>query len=251
MASLKDIFSKLKKGHITAEEAVFLLANKEDNIGCARVDISRIKRKGFPEVIYCPGKTAEQISAIITSLRRAHQDITATRATTEQFEYVKKHHPDAVFHKTARMITIDIISPRPKPCGMVGILCAGTADMPVAEEAALTAERLGAKVERIYDVGVAGIHRLLGQLPKLRKCKVIVAVAGMEGVLPSVVAGLVHCPVIAVPTSIGYGTSFGGVAPLLTMLNSCAPGISVVNIDNGFGAGVNAAIINKIGENKT
>jgi len=244
----KNILKKFVKGEISAEEALIQLANLEKNIGFARVDLDRIKRKGFPEVIYCPGKTPKQIAEIITTLKKAKQDILATRITPKQYRYVKKKHHDVIYYEKARIIAVDVVFPRPKPVGLVGVVCAGTADIPVAEEAAITAERLGANVKRIFDVGVAGIHRLLGQRKILNSCRVIVVVAGMEGALPSVVGGLVSCPVIAVPTSSGYGVNFSGVAPLLTMLNTCVPGITVVNIDNGFGAGVSAATINKMGE---
>jgi len=160
---------------------------------------------------------------------------------------VRQAHPEAVYHETARAITLDV-APLPPPCGLVAVVCAGTSDLPVAEEAALVAERMGARVERTYDVGVAGLHRLLKHVDRLRQARAVVVVAGFEGALPSVVGGLVDRPIIAVPTSVGYGTNYQGLSALLAMLNSCAAGISVVNIDNGFGAGVAAALINRIGE---
>ena len=247
MRDLRDILEKVRRGELSTEQAMPLLAKAEDNMGFARVDHDRHRRRGFPEVIFCPGKTADQIAMIMTSLRNAGQDVLASRASREQFDSVHKLHPDAVYHEAARMITIDVVQRR-EPAGRIGVVCAGTSDIPVAEEAALTAERMGARVERIFDVGVAGLHRLLGQTDLLRSCRALVVVAGMEGALPSVVGGLVDCPIVAVPTSIGYGTSMQGVAALLSMLNTCVPGITVVNIDNGFGAGVAAALMNAIAE---
>ena len=220
---------------------------REDNLGFARVDIERPMRCGLPEVIYCPGKTAEQVTKIVISLKESGQDVLATRATPEQYEAVRKQVPEAEYHEIARAVTVDVAEPVP-PAGRIAVICAGTSDLPVAEEAALTAERMGAAVERISDVGVAGLHRLMNHIDTLRTCRAVVVVAGMEGALPSVVGGLIDKPIIAVPTSVGYGTSMQGVAALLAMLNSCVPGISVVNIDNGFGAGVAAALINRVGE---
>ena len=222
--------------------------HKEHDLGFARIDLDRQRRCGVPEVIYCPGKTSAQIVAIMKAMKKAGHDVLATRASREQFAVVKKAIPKAVFHETARAITLDANKPV-KPRGLVAVICAGTSDLAVAEEAALTAERMGAKVERIYDVGVAGLHRLVNRLDALKYARAVVVVAGMEGALPSVVGGLIDKPIIAVPTSVGYGTSMQGIAALLAMLNSCVPGISVVNIDNGFGAGTAAAMINKVGEN--
>ena len=210
----------------------------------ACIDTDRPRRCGLPEVIYCPGKTAGQIVEIMRALEKAGQNILATRATPEQFAVVRQAFPRADFHEHARVITVDV-APLPERTGLVAVVCAGTSDVPVAEEAALTAERIGANVERVYDVGVAGLHRLVKHVDGLRRANAVVVVAGMEGALPSVVGGLIDRPVIAVPTSIGYGTSFKGIAALLAMLNSCVPGVTVVNIDNGFGAGVAAAMINR------
>jgi len=221
--------------------------NREHDLGFARIDLDRRHRCGIPEVIYCPGKTATQILAIIKAMQRDCHDVLATRATREQYAVIRKRIPKAVYHETARAITLDINKPR-KPAGLVAIVCAGTSDLPIAEEAALTAERMGAKVERVYDVGVAGLHRLVNRLDTFESARAVVVVAGMEGALPSVVGGLIDKPIIAVPTSVGYGTSMNGLAALLAMLNSCVPGISVVNIDNGFGAGAAAAIINRVAE---
>lgn len=217
-----------------------------DDLGFAHVDLGRARRCGIPEVIYCPGKTPEQVAGIARSLNRAGQAVLATRATPEQYASVRAALPLAVFHAAARAIVIKGRRPV-RSTGMVVVVSAGTTDIPVAEEAALAAEHAGARVERIFDVGVAGLHRLVGHAPLLRKARAIVAVAGMEGALPSVISGMVDCPVVAVPTSVGYGASFGGLAALLAMLNSCAAGVTVVNIDNGFGGGVAAAAINRMG----
>lgn len=216
----------------------------EVDLGFAKVDTHRLQRRGLPEVIFCPGKTADQIVRIVRALVEKKQNVFATRASVEQFEKVKQAFPKAVYHELARAITIDI-QKKKRPIGMVTVVSAGTSDIPVAEEAALSAERMGAKVVRVYDVGVAGLHRLLNHIEPLRKARAVVVVAGMEGALPSVVGGLIDRPIIAVPTSIGYGTSMKGLAALLAMLNTCVPGITVVNIDNGFGAGVAAAMINR------
>ncbi|MCK5850956.1 MAG: nickel pincer cofactor biosynthesis protein LarB [Kiritimatiellae bacterium] len=223
--------------------------NKEDNLGFAKIDTDRPKRCGMPEVIYCPGKTNDQLVKITQSLINAGQNVLATRASLEQYQAVEKEIPDAQYHKTARAITVDIEEQTPL-IGAIVVVCAGTSDLPVAEEAALTAERMGAKVERVFDVGVAGLHRLMNHIDLLKSARAVVVVAGMEGALPSVIGGLIDKPMIAVPTSIGYGSSMQGIAALLAMLNSCVPGITVVNIDNGFGAGVAAARINRLGETK-
>jgi hypothetical protein len=214
------------------------------DLGFAKVDTDRLRRCGLPEVIYCPGKTAAAIVGIIRSMRKAGQNVLATRATAAQYRAVKKAVRKAVYHPPARAITVDFAR-LPRPEGLVAVVCAGTSDIPVAEEAALTAERMGARVERIFDVGVAGLHRLMSHIGHIRAARAVVVVAGMEGALPSVVGGLIDKPIVAVPTSIGYGASLRGVAALLAMLNSCVPGVTVVNIDNGFGAGVAAARINR------
>lgn len=219
-------------------------AKPEVDLGFAKVDTHRLKRRGLPEVIFCPGKKSDQIVSIVRTLVKKRQNVFATRATPEQFECVHNAFPKAVYHELARAITIDS-GRQKKPSGLVAVVSAGTSDIPVAEEAALAAQRMGAKVERIYDVGVAGLHRLINHAGSLRNARAVVVVAGMEGALPSVVGGLIDRPIIAVPTSIGYGTSMQGIAALLAMLNTCVPGITVVNIDNGFGAGVAAAMINR------
>ncbi len=218
---------------------------KAVNLGFARVDLDRQRRRGFPEVIYCEGKTAEQVAAISKTLVENHGLVLGTRARLEQFDAVRADFPDARFHERARCITIER-TPMPKLKGRIGVICAGTSDLPVAEEAAVTLEIFGNTVERISDVGVAGIHRLLETTDRLEACQVLIVVAGMEGALPSAVAGLVSRPIIAVPTSVGYGASFGGLAALLGMLNSCGSGVTVVNIDNGFGAAYAAATINRL-----
>lgn len=217
-----------------------------ENLGFARVDHHRALREGFPEVILGMGKTPDQVAAIAAHLIARSDRLLVTRATPDAYAAVLEVVPDARYHELARVITVDRRDACPRPG--VAVLCAGTADLPVAEEAAITAEMIGSGVERIYDVGVAGIHRLLDSLPRFRAARAIVVVAGMEGALPSVVAGLISQPVIAVPTSVGYGASFHGLAALLGMLNSCAAGVSVVNIDNGFGAGYIAAMINRQSE---
>ena len=215
-----------------------------DDLHFAKPDYDRQQRRGMPEVIYGAGKTAAQIAAIMRALNAAGQNAFATRVTAEQAAAVCTELPDAVYREDARILTRDVV-PLPERKGKVAVLCAGTSDLPVAEEAAITAERLGASVERVFDVGVAGLHRLLSRMDRFADARAIVVVAGMEGALPSVVGGLTDKPVIAVPTSIGYGASFQGLAALLGMLNSCAAGVTVVNIDNGFGAGVAAALINR------
>jgi hypothetical protein len=215
-----------------------------DDLHFAKPDYDRQRRRGMPEVIYGAGKTAAQIAAIMRALNAAGQNAFATRITPEQAAAVCAELPGTLYHETARILTCDI-APLPARVGKVAVLCAGTSDLPVAEEAAITAERMGAAVERIFDVGVAGLHRLLSRMERFADARAIVVVAGMEGALPSVVGGLTDKPVIAVPTSIGYGASFQGLAALLGMLNSCASGVTVVNIDNGFGAGVAAALINR------
>jgi len=219
-----------------------------EDLGFAKVDHHRNLRTGFPEVIYSSGKTPEQVARIVQAiLDRGASVLLATRADTDTFDAVRQVAPDAVYHETAHIISVQRDLPTPTE-GMVLVAAAGTSDMPVAEEAAVTAKIMGNKVERLYDVGVAGIHRLLDKVDLLRSARVLIVVAGMEGALASIIAGLVDKPVIGVPTSVGYGASFGGLAPLLTMLNSCAAGVSVVNIDNGFGAGYLASIINRLGE---
>lgn len=215
------------------------------DLGFANIDQHRNLRTGHPETIYCEGKTPEQVAAIIQIMKEKNSNILGTRASEEVYEKVKEITPEAVYHPLARIFVVKkkeaLLSEK-----MIAVITAGTADIPVAEEAAITAETMGNQVDRIFDVGVAGIHRLFARLDRIRAANVIIVVAGMEGALASVVGGLVDKPVIAVPTSIGYGASFGGVSALLTMLNSCASGVAVVNIDNGFGAGYLASNINQL-----
>lgn len=243
--TLHKLLKAVAAGTVSADTALGEIeATREKNLGFARIDTDRLRRRGFPEVIFCQGKTPAQVAKIVGTLKNAGQNVLATRASTDQAQAVLSAFPKARYHESARVITLDVVK-RPRPIGRVAVLSAGTTDIPVAEEAALVAETMGARVERVYDVGVAGLHRLIHHLPVMKKARVMIVVAGMEGALPSVAGGLTSCPIIAVPTSIGYGTSMGGITALLAMLNSCVPGITVVNIDNGFGAGVAAAMINK------
>jgi pyridinium-3,5-biscarboxylic acid mononucleotide synthase len=215
------------------------------DLGFAQVDTHRALRKGFPEVVFGAGKTPAQVVKIARALVAHEQRVLITRINAEHARALRKQFKHAVHHELARCITIEK-KPLPRREGRIAVICAGTSDLPVAEEAAVTAEIMGNRVERIVDVGVAGLHRILSRLATIQKANVLVVVAGMEGALPSVVAGLVSKPVIAVPTSVGYGASFGGVAALLGMLNSCGSGVTVVNIDNGFGAGFAASQINAL-----
>jgi NCAIR mutase (PurE)-related protein len=216
-----------------------------EDLGFARIDHHRSVRQGFPEVVFGPGKTPEQIAAIAERIVAAGHNLLVTRTDAAAFDTVRQKVPDAAFHPLARTITRQV-SPAPRGRGVILVAAAGTADLPVAEEAAIVAEIMGNDVDKLYDVGVAGLHRILSEHHRLISARVVIVVAGMEGALPSVVGGLVDVPVIAVPTSIGYGASFGGLTALLGMLNSCASGISVVNIDNGFGAAAIASSINHL-----
>jgi NCAIR mutase (PurE)-related protein len=242
---IRDLLEQVRSGKLNVEDAFSRLKDLPyEDLGFARLDTHRTLRKGYPEVIFCPGKTTEQIAAIFERMSRHEGRVMAARASAEVADAVTKKFPQAVYHPSARIVTLG------EPMALTGkgtvlVISAGTADIPVADEAAVTAETLGSKVERLFDVGVAGIHRLLDRRETLFAANVLVVVAGMDGALPSVVGGLVSRPVVAVPTSIGYGASFGGLAALLTMLNSCAPGVTVVNIDNGFGAGYSAHLMNQ------
>lgn len=242
-ASLRHLLSRLSDGEVTVEEAVRELRHLPfTDLGFARVDHHRELRRGLAESVYGEGKTPEQVAAITGELlARASGAVLVTRATKAQYEAVAAVAPGAVYHDVARLV-VARGSRGPAP-GRVAVVCAGTADLPVAEEAAVTGEALALEVGRVYDAGVAGLHRLLASHETLFGADVVVAVAGMEGALASVIGGLVAVPVVAVPTSVGYGAGAGGIAPLLTMLNSCAPGVAVVNIDNGYGAAVLAALI--------
>jgi len=242
---LKLLLQQVRDGQTDLESALDRLKTLPfEDLGYAKIDHHRCVRNGVPEVIYCEGKTISQIKGIVEKISQHHVNILATRANQEVFDGIQEVVPDSEYHDMARIV---VVKPRPvEKQGNVAVVCAGTSDLPVAEEAAVTAEVLGNRANRLYDVGVAGIHRLLGVCDDLFKASVAIVVAGMEGALASVVGGLVSCPVIAVPTSVGYGASFGGLAALLCMLNSCASGVSVVNIDNGFGAGYQASLINKM-----
>ena len=245
-----DLLDRVHRGDIhpstAAEEIIAMLRMAPfEDLGFARVDTHRALRQGFPEVILGLGKTPAQIAAIAERIVARDQSLLVTRATEEAYESVRARVPEAVFHSDARAITF-AQGNVPVGNGTILIVCAGTSDLGVAEEAAVTAEMMGNRIDRLYDVGVAGLHRLLSEQARLQSAQAIVVVAGMEGALPSVVAGLVSTPVIAVPTSVGYGASFGGVAALLGMLNSCANGVAVVNIDNGFGGACMASVINHL-----
>jgi len=243
---LETLLKDIRDGRLSIEQGVNRLKDLSYlDVGCAKIDTHRELRVGYPEVIYCPGKTAEQVNRIIEGMLTKPCNVLATRAGEDLFREVKKSHPDARYHPLAGAITIKKTEPA-VPESYIAVVTAGTSDLPVAEEAAVTAEFFGNRVERIVDVGVAGVHRLFDKLDAIRGSRVIVVVAGMEGALPSLIGGLVDRPVIAVPTSVGYGASFQGLAALLSMLNSCAGGVCVVNIDNGFGAGYMASMINKL-----
>jgi hypothetical protein len=245
---IRQLLEQVRAQALSVDDAIkrLKLAPIEE-LPYARVDAHRRLRCGFPEVIFCQGKTPEQVGGIAQAILGHSPLLLATRATPEHHRAVLAVAADAEYHQTARAITVRR-DERRAGAGLVLVICAGTSDIPVAEEARVTAEMLGSRVETIYDAGVAGIHRLLQKTERIFEARAIVVAAGMEGALASVVGGLSSVPVIAVPTSIGYGASFGGLAPLLTMLNSCAAGVSVVNIDNGFGAGYIAALINRRGE---
>ncbi|MHC4186599.1 MAG: nickel pincer cofactor biosynthesis protein LarB [Planctomycetota bacterium] len=242
---LKKLLEKVKKGEVSIDEAIGKFRHMPfEDLGFACVDHHRHIRRGFPEVIYCPGKTTEQIVKIFCNLAEKGNNVLATRAKQESFDELLKEVPNARYEKAARAIVLEQKELK-KSKSVLPIVTAGTADLPVAEEARVTAEIMGQQTKVICDVGVAGIHRLLGKVEKLQSANVIIVVAGMEGALAGVVGGLVDCPVIAVPTSVGTGTGFGGISALLTMLNSCASGVTVVNIDNGFSAAVTATLINR------
>lgn len=238
----------MKCGTTEIDDALRILRSLPyEDMGFAKIDTHRDLRKGFPEVIFCKGKTLEQLTKIVKRLASNNEFIMATKANKEVYQAIKKVCKDAVYYEAARIVLVGQ-KRRKADQKIILVVSAGTADLPVAEEAAVTAEAMGNKVDRLYDIGVAGLHRLIDNKEELFNANVIIVVAGMEGALASIVGGLVNKPVIAVPTSIGYGASFGGLAALLTMLNCCAPGVAVVNIDNGFGAGYLASLINQMGE---
>jgi len=241
---LKELLEAIRDGSVPVDEALGRLRDLPyEDLGFASLDHHRTLRQGFPEVVLGEGKSPEQVAIIAQSLAARSDRLLVTRADIAMYQAVKERVPEAVYHVAARAVTLDR-SREPRRPG-IAVCCAGTSDVPVAEEAAVTAELMGSVADRMFDVGVAGLHRLLDKTARLRAARALVVVAGMEGALPSVVAGLVATPVIAVPTSVGYGASFRGLAPLLAMLNACAAGVAVVNIDNGFGAGYLAAVINR------
>ncbi len=243
--ALRHLLEAVRGGHLTTDEALTRLRSLPfEDLGFAKVDHHRAVRCGFPEVIYCQGKSPEQVARIFVSAAQFGGNVLGTRASAEHAQAVRAELPTAVFDPTARTIALRQREAAPAD-GVIAIVAAGTSDLPVAEEARITAEIMDQTTRTMYDVGVAGIHRLLAHSRELQSASVVIVVAGMEGALASVVGSLVDCPVIAVPTSVGYGASFGGLAALLAMLNSCAAGVAVVNIDNGFGAGHIAALINR------
>ncbi len=247
---LLELLQAVAAGDLAPEQALQDLADLPyADLGFAKLDLHRELRNGLPEAVYGEGKTLADLQAIVDRMMRAHGRVLVTRLRPELAEEIRRarpnhpdpDHPEAVYHERARLLTCG--EPHPPLPGAISVLAAGTSDLPVAEEAAVCAAWFGHEVTRHYDVGVAGLHRLLGNLPDIRRADVVIAVAGMDGALPTVVASLVPAPVVAVPTSVGYGVGLGGIAPLLTMLNACAPGIGVVNIDNGYGAAVLASRI--------
>jgi hypothetical protein len=243
---LRRLLSEVQAGGVSVDQALDRLrALPYDDIGHARLDVHRSLRQGLPEVVFCQNKTAEQALSILERLWEHHERVLATRVSADMAGALQARLPGARYDPVSRLLALARreLPPPPKDAPYVMVVTGGTSDLPVAEEAAQTAEFLGSRVERAYDVGVAGVHRLLDERERLFGADVVVSVAGMEGALTSVVGGLVACPVVGVPTSVGYGANLGGFAPLLSMLNSCSPGVAVVNIDNGFGAGVYAHLI--------
>ena len=243
---VEKLLNDVKNGQTSIKKALEVLKDfPYTDLGFARIDHHREFRTGYPEIIYCAGKSVEQVREIFRVMSEKENNVIGTRANQEIYEAVRSISTDIIYYPVARIISLQKKKPK-IPESRIAIITAGTSDMPVAEEAAITAELLGNTVIRIYDAGVAGIHRLVDKLPDIRNCRVIIVIAGMEGALASVVGGLVDKPVIAVPTSVGYGANFGGISALLSMLTSCSTGVTVVNIDNGFGAGFAASMINKM-----
>ncbi len=243
---IEILLNEIRDGKKSVDDALEVLQNfPYTDLGYAKIDHHREMRTGYPEIVYCAGKTVDQVVGIFRLMSDKKNNVIGTRADREMYESVKEVIPEAVYYPVARIISIPVKKPE-TPGTSIAVITAGTSDMPVAEEAAVTAELLGNNVVRIYDAGVAGIHRLVDKLPEIKKCRVIIVIAGMEGALASVVGGLVDKPVIAVPTSVGYGANFGGISALLAMLTSCSSGVTVVNIDNGFGAGFSASMINQM-----
>lgn len=247
---LRQVLEKVQQGQMSVDDALRELRHLPfQDLGFAKIDHHRLLRRRFPEAVFCPNKTPEQVAKIVEAMSQTGVTVLATKASEAHYEAVRQVVPQATYHRLAKLIIVEGQEPTqlpPEKQPNIAVVAAGTADLPIAEEAALTAEYSGCKVTRITDVGVAGIHRLFEHLPVLERADVLVVVAGMEGALPSVIAGLMWQPVIAVPTSVGYGANFQGLSALLTMLNSCSPGIAVVNIDNGFGAGYLAALIGRM-----
>lgn len=242
----RQLLQRVEEGSLPAEEAFKELQSQfYMDLGFAKIDTHREKRQGYPEVIFCQGKEPQQVAKIIACMDKEQTNVLATRVNPDTYHAVRDQCPAIEYHERAALLTLNH-TPLPKTETYIAVVTAGTADMRVGEEAAITAEFFGNRVERVYDIGVAGIHRLFANLPTLRGARVLIVIAGMEGALPSVVGGLVDKPVLAVPTSVGYGASLGGLAALLAMLNTCASGVSVVNIDNGFGAGYMASQINHL-----
>ena len=242
---LKEVLSAVEKGSMTAEEAAAVLTEENfTEMQYAKLDTGRRERTGFPEVVYCSGKADGHLVSIFRKLYETDGSVFGTRASVHQYELVREVIPEIVYDPVSRILKAG--TENKELSGKIAVCTAGTADIPVAEEAAQTAEYFGTRVERVYDVGISGIHRLLSRIDRISDANCVVAAAGMEGALPSVLGGLVSCPVIAVPTSVGYGANFKGLSALLTMINSCANGIAVVNIDNGFGAGYLATQINRL-----
>jgi len=243
---VEKLLNDVKNGETSVNKALEVLKNfPYTDLGFAKIDHHREMRTGYPEIIYCAGKSVEQVKEIVKVMSERENNVIGTRANQEMYEAVLNIIPTAVYYPMGRIISVQKKKPE-TPESSIAVITAGTSDMPVAEEAAITAELLGNKVLRIYDAGVAGIHRLVDKLPEIRNCRVVIVIAGMEGALASVVGGLIDKPVIAVPTSVGYGANFGGISALLAMLTSCSTGVTVVNIDNGFGAGFAASMINKM-----
>jgi len=250
MTGIEEILEKVASGEMSPGDAEKALkSGSYAELGFAKLDTGRSERSGFPEVVYCEGKLDEHLAAIFKSIFESEGRVLGTRASEHQYEIVRKAVPVALYDPVSRIITAG--DPISEKKGSVAICCGGTSDIPVAEEAAQTAEFFGCKVERVYDVGVSGLHRILSKTDVIREANCVIAIAGMEGALASVVGGLTRVPVIAVPTSVGYGANFEGLSALLSMINSCANGVAVVNIDNGYGAGYLAAQINRLATRQT
>ena len=243
---LTNLLNSIKQGSTSVDSALEKLTNLEyKELGYAKIDNHRELRTGYPEIIFCQGKTPEHVAGIVAYMNQRDSNILGTRASKEHYEAAKEKVPELEYNELARTISL-VKNKKLKAETTIAVITAGTSDLPVAEEAAITAEVLGNNVERYFDVGVAGIHRFYSKVEEIRKARVLVVVAGMEGALPSIVGGVVDKPIIAVPTSVGYGANFGGISALLGMLTSCASGVSVVNIDNGFGAAYMASMINQL-----